>query len=43
MEAVDPIVLAQHTCTSVGFVFGQEPPEYFKRPQSQTATEGVPF
>jgi hypothetical protein len=43
MEAVDPIVLAQHTCTSVGFVFGQEPPEYFKRPHSPTETEGVPF
>ena len=43
MGAVDPIVLAEHTCTSSGFTFGQEPPEYFNRPPSPAMTEGVPF
>ena len=43
MGAVDPIVLAEHTCTSTGFTFGQVPPEYFDRPKQPAMTEGVPF
>jgi hypothetical protein len=43
MSAKDPIVLAEHTCTSISFIFGQEPPEYFNRPKSIQPTEGVPF
>jgi len=43
MKAIDPIVLAEHTCTSSGFTFGQEAPEYFDRPKTPAMTEGVPF
>jgi hypothetical protein len=43
MKAVDPIVLAQHTCNSEGFLFGQEPTEYFDRPKLSTTSEKVPF
>jgi hypothetical protein len=43
MRAVDPVVLAEHTCTSTGFTFGQEAPEYFDRPKQPAMTEGVPF
>jgi hypothetical protein len=50
MGAVDPVVLAEHTCTSSGFTFGQEAPEYFNRqiyPSSDkgtlTTTSEVPF
>ena len=43
MGAVDPVVLAEHTCTSSGFTFGQVPPEYFDRPKTPTMSEGVPF
>lgn len=43
MGAKDPIVLAEHTCTSSGFTFGQEAPEYFDRPKPPAITEGVPF
>jgi hypothetical protein len=41
--AVDPVVLAEHICTSNGFTFGQEAPEYFDRPKTPTMSEGVPF
>ena len=44
MKAVDPIVLAQHTCKSEGFLFGQEPIDYFNRQKlSTTNSEKVPF
>jgi hypothetical protein len=43
MGAKDPIVLAEHTCTSAGFTFGQEAPEYFDRPKSPPMSERVPF
>jgi hypothetical protein len=43
MKAADPIVLAEHTCTSEGFTFGQVAPEYFDRPQKPAMSEGVPF
>jgi len=44
MKAVDPIVLAQHTCKTEGFLFGQEPTEYFDRVKlSTTTSETVPF
>ena len=44
MGAIDPIVLASHTCRSEGFLFGQEPPEYFNRIKPQPIdSEKVPF
>jgi hypothetical protein len=44
MKAVDPIVLATHTCRSEGFLFGQEPPDYFNQRKPQPLDyEKVPF
>lgn len=43
MRAIDPIVLAEHTCTSAGFTFGQVPPDYFNRYKPSQLVEGVPF
>lgn len=43
MGVTDPIVLAQHTCKSEGFLFGEQAPEYFSRPKSSTTSEKVPF
>ena len=43
MKAIEPIVLAEHTCTSSGFTFGQEAPEYFDRPKQPAVSEGMPF
>lgn len=44
MGAKDPIVLATHTCRTEGFLFGQEPPDYFNRIKPQPLDhEKVPF
>jgi hypothetical protein len=44
MKAVDPIVLATHTCRTEGFLFGQEPPDYFNQRKPQPLDyEKVPF
>jgi hypothetical protein len=43
MAAVDPIVLAEHTCSFDGFTFGQVPPDYFNRPKVSTNSEEIPF
>lgn len=43
MNAVDPIVLAEHLCSPMT-TFGQIAPEYFNRPTIATPTsEKVPF
>jgi hypothetical protein len=43
MKANDPIVLAEHTCSSDGFTFGQVAPDYFNRPKVSATSEEVPF
>jgi hypothetical protein len=44
MGAKDPIVLASHTCRTEGFLFGQEPPNYFNRVKPNPIdSEKVPF
>jgi hypothetical protein len=42
MRAIDPIVLATHTCRAIT-VFSQEAPEYFDRPKQPAVSEGMPF
>jgi hypothetical protein len=42
MFAVDPIVLATHTCRTM-VAFGEVAPEYFNRPKVLTTSEEVPF
>ena len=42
MSAVDPIVLATHTCRTM-VAFGEVAPEYFNRPKVLTTSEEVPF
>ena len=44
MAAVEPIVLARHTCSQVAFFFGATAPDYFNRSSVQVnQTDGVPF
>lgn len=41
MGAKEPIVLAEHTCTSTGFTFGQVAPDYFNRQMYPSADKGT--
>lgn len=45
MNVQDPKVLATHTCKSEGFLFGEEPPDYFNTKKLSTTvdTDEVPF
>jgi hypothetical protein len=44
MAAVEPIVLARHTCSQVAFFFGATPPDYFNRtPIKTNQSDEVPF
>jgi len=44
MRAVEPIVLARHTCSHLAFFFGAVAPDYFNRtPVKTNHTDEVPF
>jgi hypothetical protein len=44
MRAVEPIVLARHTCSQTAFFFGAVAPDYFNRiPIETNHTDEVPF
>jgi hypothetical protein len=44
MRAVEPIVLARHTCSQTAFFFGAVAPDYFNRiPIKTNHTDEVPF